>query len=341
MKFLRRTLLIALIACMFSQYASASDVTGIGVMRFGSGDAVVSDRQAGIITDIFISALANSPGVKVYERRMIDAIGRETSLGMSWLVDPSQAARIGKLAGVPYIVTGNVTLHAASGGKGAVLYGAGSDVTAVIDVRIIDSQTSRLRFSGKVTGHAQNPIDEMSLAGMRYARTGLNALQERAVADAVRQAAAAVLEDLAGTARQDSARQYSRADGFQPLGSPPRPSYAPPASQARQSAPKADPDSATDPSLVYSFPLDGNAAASLEARQRAAQNMLAGGQYMEAYAEFRTLSATYGFDYLSAYWAGVAVARMNMPDAASAWFDKALSINPRYRPAIDAKARLK
>jgi curli biogenesis system outer membrane secretion channel CsgG len=419
MRLSRITLLITLIACLVSQDACAADGRiGVGVMSFGAGDANVLDHQAGIITDIFISALSSSPNVTVYERRWIDAIGGEMRTGMSWLVDPSAAARIGKMAGMRYIVTGNVALPGVgkADGKGVVLYSADSDVSAAINVRVIDTETSRVLFSHRATGYAENPRDELSLAGVRYAKTGLSRLQERAVADAVSQVAAAVLENLAGIAPQDMVQpqysspqalppqgqaQYPQSSGLSPLGSlpqgqaytppnglppqrqpyawqsgtiqqgatvPPYPQgasvppqqYAPPnirssqnygesslqaqpqkgQQQYRQPSRGPDPNSDTGPSLVYSFPLDRNVAAALEERQREAQNMLAGGRYMEAYAEFRKLAESYSFDYLSAYWAGVAVMRMNKPGAAAAWFDRALSINPSYRPALDARARI-
>jgi curli biogenesis system outer membrane secretion channel CsgG len=507
MKLLRITLLLTLIACLVFQDVGAADaMVDVGVLTFGAGDAHVSDRQAGVITNIFIGTLSSSPGVAVYERRWLDAIGREMRTGKSWLVDPSVAAMIGKMAGLRYIVTGNVALQSvsgkAAGRKGVALYGTDSAVSAAIDVRVIDTETALVLFSHRAVGYAENPRDALSGGVVRYTKTGLKSHQEQAVVAAVGQVVAAVLEDLGGIVLQAAPQpqyvpqppyqqpggiqpqsqysgvpsqqqqlysrtqslppqpQYAQQPPYQqpgglqpqnqysgmpsqqqqpysrPQSSPPQPQYAqqPPYQQPggiqpqsqysgvpsqqqhlysrpqslpqqqpqyaqqpqyqqsgglqplglspqeqsyqlsgglqqqsqsrgmtqqqqyRQTAPQVQPQSgppqyrqpgtgsdanrATDPSIVYSFPLDRNAAASLEDRQRKAQNMLAGGNHLEAYTEFRKLAEAHDFDYLSAYWAGVAVMRMNKPTAAAAWFDRALSINPSYQPAIDARAGL-
>ncbi len=46
-------------------------------------------------------------------------------------------------------------------------------------------------------------------------------------------------------------------------------------------------------------------------------------------------------NYLAAYWAGLSAERLrNRRDDAAEWADRALAINPEYRPAQELKRRL-
>jgi len=60
----------------------------------------------------------------------------------------------------------------------------------------------------------------------------------------------------------------------------------------------------------------------------------------EAYDAFAALVASYSGDYLAAFRAGERAQRMRDNDNARTWFNRALSINPNYRPAINALERL-
>ena len=44
-------------------------------------------------------------------------------------------------------------------------------------------------------------------------------------------------------------------------------------------------------------------------------------------------------NYLSAYWAGVSAHKLKKTDEALQWIDKALAINPDYKPAQDFKSK--
>ncbi|MDR1516246.1 MAG: hypothetical protein LBS45_11180, partial [Synergistaceae bacterium] len=64
-------------------------------------------------------------------------------------------------------------------------------------------------------------------------------------------------------------------------------------------------------------------------------------KYQEAYDIFTTLADRYyGCNYLSAYWAGAAAEKLKHADNARRWYKRALEVNPDYKPAQDALAKL-
>jgi TolA-binding protein len=102
-----------------------------------------------------------------------------------------------------------------------------------------------------------------------------------------------------------------------------------------------DPDSTTDAKLIeaYDFiaPVERN---RLGIQHRGAWNMYAAKRYKDAFEIFTKLADDYPGNYLSAYWAGMAASRLGSNKEAASWFERALSINPAYQPAIDGRAAL-
>jgi len=60
----------------------------------------------------------------------------------------------------------------------------------------------------------------------------------------------------------------------------------------------------------------------------------------DVYQRFADLVKDNNIDYLAAYRAGLLAQELHKNDEAKTWFDKALSINPKYKPAQDAKEKL-
>lgn len=92
----------------------------------------------------------------VIERDKLDLVLKEQNLGASGAVDPSSAAKVGRLLGVKYIILGGIdkfTINQTRGGFGAI---GGNVVTSdvTINVRFIDTTTAErvlsLSADGKV-----------------------------------------------------------------------------------------------------------------------------------------------------------------------------------------------
>jgi curli biogenesis system outer membrane secretion channel CsgG len=85
----------------------------------------------------------------MFERERLQSVIKEQNLGASGRIDPSSAAKIGKIIGVNYIVTGAVTEYGqsrAGGGGGGVNVGKVGYHSSV-DVRIVDAITGRIVFA--------------------------------------------------------------------------------------------------------------------------------------------------------------------------------------------------
>jgi TolB-like protein len=84
---------------------------GIAVMPFDNGGSYGQGRedfdalQKGI-AGMLISELAQNPSARVVEREEIQKLVEEQNLGTSGRVDPSTAAKVGKLVGARYVVLG-------------------------------------------------------------------------------------------------------------------------------------------------------------------------------------------------------------------------------------------
>jgi hypothetical protein len=102
-------------------------------------------------------------------------------------------------------------------------------------------------------------------------------------------------------------------------------------------APGVDRDRSTGLDVIETFQLSPLDRSNLHIRQRDAKNLYDRGRYGEAFGIFKQLAEDYKGNYLSAYWAGMAALRLGHKNAALAWFDMVLEINPNYQPALEAK----
>ena len=99
--------------------------------------------------DILTTELTKMGKFDMFEREQLQSVIKEQDLGASGRIDPSSAAKIGKIIGVSYIVTGAVTEYGQSRGGGG---GGGVNVGKVgyhssVDVRIVDATTGWIVFA--------------------------------------------------------------------------------------------------------------------------------------------------------------------------------------------------
>ena len=104
-----RTLCAAALLVSGVLLSPAAAVIRIGVDRFRSGAPGVSPDVADALTEMFITELSNSGSFQVYERTALEKVAREQRLSMSGLVSESTLVKVGRLAGVEWIITGAVT----------------------------------------------------------------------------------------------------------------------------------------------------------------------------------------------------------------------------------------
>ncbi|UTF58834.1 CsgG/HfaB family protein [Gilvimarinus sp. DA14] len=105
--------------------------------------------------DMLTTELVKETDFDIYERDRLNAVLDEQNLGQSGLMDVSTAAKVGKLIGVEYIVTGAVTEYgdsSAGGGGGGVHVGK-KGYYATVDVRLVDVNTARIVFADTGNGN--------------------------------------------------------------------------------------------------------------------------------------------------------------------------------------------
>lgn len=112
---MRSRSIVALVALALTSAAGAAAAQdtrpGIAVLPFHNGGSYGQDKEnfdalEKGIAGMMISELAANPSARVVERDQIQRLLEEQRLGTSGQVDPQTAARIGKLVGARYVITG-------------------------------------------------------------------------------------------------------------------------------------------------------------------------------------------------------------------------------------------
>ncbi len=106
---------------------------------------------------LFTTALVERGAVRVFERKRLDEILKEQNLSMSGNVDPATAVKIGKLAGVQYILTGKVTRFAYKGQSFDAFFKIGfslkrKKLQGRLDIRLIRTDTGEVVYVDKGSG---------------------------------------------------------------------------------------------------------------------------------------------------------------------------------------------
>ncbi|MBD3270940.1 MAG: hypothetical protein GF384_00195 [Elusimicrobia bacterium] len=133
-----------------------SDYTGpkrrVAVIDFQNKTAY-GQRLGDVATDILITELGKSKKFILVERDKMNRLLEEQKLGMSGVIDPSTAARAGKLLGVNAIVTGSVSQFGTKteGSDYLITKTKRQIVEAVVDIRVVDVETGQILYtdSGK------------------------------------------------------------------------------------------------------------------------------------------------------------------------------------------------
>jgi TolB-like protein len=140
----RRSLIpFALAALAFAPALAAQDTRpGIAMLPFENGGSYGQDKenfealQKGI-PGMMISELGQNPAARVVDRDNIESLLKEQDLGKDGRVDAATAAKIGKLVGARYMITGTFV----------DLYGHFRT-----DARIVDVETSEILKTVKSEG---------------------------------------------------------------------------------------------------------------------------------------------------------------------------------------------
>ncbi|MBQ8693547.1 MAG: hypothetical protein IJ520_10435, partial [Synergistaceae bacterium] len=106
--------------------------------------------------------------------------------------------------------------------------------------------------------------------------------------------------------------------------------------------PGFNPDTATESTIIYTFGLSKAERDAVKALHDNGAAKFRNNRITQAYDDFvKAAELQPRVNYLSAYWAAAAAERLrNRRDDAVNWVNKALAINPNYKPAQELKKRL-
>ncbi len=143
-----------LIACLLISAPLSWAGARIAVMDFDNKSGYGSWRIGHGASDILTTELVKNTNFDVFEREQLNSIMQEQNLGSSGRVDPSTAAKIGKILGVQYMITGAVTEYgqSSSGGGGGGFRLNNKGYYATVDVRVVDVNTSRIIMADTGSG---------------------------------------------------------------------------------------------------------------------------------------------------------------------------------------------
>src|SRR5450755_134986 len=107
--------------------------------------------------------LSSSGDFHVVERQKMQNVLEEQNLAASGRVASGTGAKIGKLTGAQYLITGTVTAYqentSSTGGglsfKGIGLGGKSSEAYLAVDLRVINTETGDVDFSRTVEGRSK------------------------------------------------------------------------------------------------------------------------------------------------------------------------------------------
>jgi len=146
---IRRTAPLAIcLASLLLPATAESQKPRIAVLGFENNTtfSFLGDRLGLAAADEMTTQLVKSGEFTVVERTQIDAVTSEINAGMSGIIDPATAARLGKILGAQLVVVGSITkfsMDRKSGGIGP-LSASYTEAESNIDARAINTTTGEI-----------------------------------------------------------------------------------------------------------------------------------------------------------------------------------------------------
>lgn len=156
----------------------------IAVVEF-ENKTTYGQRLGTASADILVTELAKTDRFILVERQKLEKIMQEQKLGMTGVIDPDTAAKVGKLLGAAAIVTGAVSeFGVKTQGSDALIVESKKQVAeAGVDVRIIDAETGQILYAESGHGTAENSTG--SFLGLGSSASYDEALEGKALRAAI------------------------------------------------------------------------------------------------------------------------------------------------------------
>lgn len=161
-------LAVAMVAAGAAQsaFAAGGGKPTVGVAEFTnqSGAAWWRGGVGWELSGMLSNELSSTGSFKVVERQKLQNVLEEQNLAASGRVAPGTGAKIGKVTGAEFLVTGTVTSYeentSSTGGglsfKGIGFGGKQSEAYLAVDVRVINTTTGDIDFSRTIEGRSKS-----------------------------------------------------------------------------------------------------------------------------------------------------------------------------------------
>lgn len=164
----------------------------VAVMNFGNSSSWGwwGDRLGQAAADELVTQLVRDGRFIVIERAQLDAVLDEQQIGASGAVDAATAAKIGRILGVQFILTGSITQFSIERTSARVrgIGGTYSNAESKLDVRLISSETAEILVAAE--GQGNKRMGGGSFRGVAAERTFDQGAAQEALRPAVEQVVA-------------------------------------------------------------------------------------------------------------------------------------------------------
>jgi len=166
------------------------------------------------IADSMVTEFVKSGAFIVIEREQLKKILEEQGLGGTGIVDPTTAAKVGKVLGVRFLVMGKVTefsLNESSTGVGSLLSLFGSKnqqlntldaknrtAKVAIDARLVNTETAEIAMAEKGVG--EESASNVSMSGQNF---GMTEFRESILGKATEKAIASLIQKVVASAKAE------------------------------------------------------------------------------------------------------------------------------------------
>ncbi|MBL4772471.1 MAG: CsgG/HfaB family protein [Alcanivoracaceae bacterium] len=155
-----KKIVFTLIISLLSSFAIAEDDRPVVAVLEFKNETSAYWWHSGVgreLSDMLSNELLGTGVFKVVERKKLNSVLSEQDLGASGRVSKSSAAKMGKITGAQYLVTGSVASFEESGSKGGrfsfkgiSLGGKKKTAALAIDIRVINATTGEIEYARTV-----------------------------------------------------------------------------------------------------------------------------------------------------------------------------------------------
>jgi curli biogenesis system outer membrane secretion channel CsgG len=162
---MRKALALAGLVCLAAIGAEAADKKPVLAVWEFTNSTHAGWWYSGVggdLADMLTNELASTEKFKLVERKQLGAVLGEQDLVLAGAVKKTGAAKVGKMTGAQYLVTGVVSAYeenvASTGGgvgfRGIGVGGKKEEAYIAIDLRVVDTTTGEVSFTRSVEARA-------------------------------------------------------------------------------------------------------------------------------------------------------------------------------------------